>query len=561
MVNLLRSGLVSLGSFARDRFLWKTRRARTIQAQFLKQLLTEQASTTLGRDYKLSHIESIQQFQQNIPILPYDGYEPYVMRAARGEERVMTQERPVYFNITSGTTTGRQKFIPITKRFQRTLTRANLTATGFMEGALQRRGRPFGKLLITNGSYISGTTEGGIPYGNGSAGALRLGNSLYGQIFAQPYGALQIKDSPSRHYVCLLFALQEPELCGIAANFPMLHLRTCKYLEDWGPDLVASIDRGIIPASCQLSPELRAELSAGLRPNPTRARELARILERDGRLTPIGVWPQLSYVVTSRGGTSDFYFERFPPYFGQTSIFGVLFASAESYFSIYPDFDTDGSILAIESGFYEFIPEERWDDENPKTLLCHELTVGARYRILFTNYSGFYRYDNGDVVEVLGYHHEAPIIVFRFRRGGLISSTSEKTTEAHLTTTMQLLQQEFGQILDDFCVTLSENDIPAQYILNIELLAEKALPDKQYFLRRFDDRLQEVNPNYATKRADVVPPPRLHVLAPGSFAAIRQRQLAKGMPDSQLKYPHISEDRKLVAGLEVLEIVRLEAQT
>lgn len=557
MVNLLRSALASLGCFARDRFLWKTRRASAIQAQYLKQLLSEQASTVLGQDYNLTSINSIRQFQQQIPILPYDGYEPYVMRAARGEARVMTQERPVYFNITSGTTTGRQKFIPITQRHQRTLTRANLTVTGFLEAALLRRGKSFGKLLITNGAFISGHTEGGIPYGNGSAGALRLGNALYNQIFAQPYAALQIKDSPSRHYVCLLFALQVPDLCGIIANFPMLHLRTCQFLESWGADLIASIAAGTIPDAIAIAPELRAELAAALRPNPTRAAELSRILDRDGRLTPTGIWPQLGYIATSRGGTSDFYFERFAPYFGNTPVFGTLFASAESYFSIYPDFDTDGSILSIESGFYEFIPEDQWDAETPKTLLGHELTIGARYRVLFTNYSGFYRYDNGDVVEVLGYCNEAPIIVFRFRQGGLISSTSEKTTEAHLTTTMQLLQQEFGSILDDFCLTLSERDIPAQYILNIELVANRQLHDSQHFLRRFDDLLQQVNPNYATKRADVVPPPCLHILAPGSFAIVRQRQLDKGMPDSQLKYPHISEDRTLVAGLDVREVIRL----
>ncbi len=556
MVNLLRSALVSLGGFARDRFLWKTRRASATQAQFLKQLLREQADTALGREYGLARINSIRQFQQQVPVLPYEGYEPYVLRAARGEARVMTQERPIYFNITSGTTTGRQKLIPITKRFQRTLTRANLTATGFLDAALLRRGKSLGRLFFTNSGYTSGLTEGGIPYGTGSAGALRLGKSLYSQIFAQPYAASQIKDSSSRHYVCLLFGLQVRDLCGTVANFPMLHLRTCNYLETWGPKLVASIERGEIPHWCELASELRTELSAQLRPNPTRARELADILERDGHLTPIGAWPDLGYVATSCGGTSDFYFERFGPYFGKTPVFGTLFASAEAYFSIYPDFDTDGSILAIESGFYEFIPEDQWEAENPKTRLGHELIVGACYRILFTNYSGFYRYDNGDVVEVLGYCNAAPIIVFRFRRGGLISSTTEKTTEAHLTTTLQLLQQEFGSVIDDFCLTLSENDIPAQYILNIELVEGKTLPDEQYFLRRFDELLQAVNPNYATKRADVVPPPCLHVLAPGSFAMVRQRQLARGMPDSQLKYPHISEDRTLVAGLAVVEAVR-----
>jgi len=37
-----------------------------------------------------------------------------------------------------------------------------------------------------------------------------------------------------------------------------------------------------------------------------------------------------------------------------------------------------------------------------------------------TNYSGFYRYDIGDVVEVLGFYEQAPLLVFRHRRGGLL---------------------------------------------------------------------------------------------------------------------------------------------
>jgi len=54
------------------------------------------------------------------------------------------------------------------------------------------------------------------------------------------------------------------------------------------------------------------------------------------------------------------------------------------------------------------------------------------------------------------------------RRGGL-SSTTEKTTEFHVTQVMQALQQEFSLPLEDFCITLSENDVPAHYLVNIEL--------------------------------------------------------------------------------------------
>ena len=43
----------------------------------------------------------------------------------------------------------------------------------------------------------------------------------------------------------------------------------------------------------------------------------------------------------------------------------------------------------------------------------------------------------------------------------------------------------------------------------------------------------------------------------GSFDIIRQRQIEKGIPDYQLKFPHISEDRNFMDGLTAIEEVQL----
>ncbi|HEY9807119.1 MAG TPA: GH3 auxin-responsive promoter family protein, partial [Candidatus Obscuribacterales bacterium] len=252
-----------------------------------------------------------------------------------------------------------------------------------------------------------------------------------------------------------------------------------------------------------------------------------------------------------------FYFERFPDYFGDTPIFGAVYSSAEGMFSIYHDVDNDGSVLAVESGFFEFVPEEQWGVEHPRTLLATEVQSGQRYRILTTNYGGFYRYDIGDVVEVLGFYEQAPLIAFRHRCGGLLSSTTEKTTEFHATQVMQSLQQEFDVALEDFCLTLSANEFPARYLANIELAPGENLGDPALFLARFDRKLQELNTHYEISRRDPIPPPRLRILRLGSFAILRQRHLDQGIPDSQLKFPHISEDRNFLSGLELEREIRL----
>jgi hypothetical protein len=556
MANVLLPLLTTVAEQARANFVKKTRRTLSVQEQFLRRLLQAYKMTEWGRLYGLKDIKTIDRFREQIPVLPYSSYQPYTDRIAQGEKNILTPDPVVYFNMTSGSTS-RAKMIPITQRFQNSLGWANLTCIGFLAEALRSRGLSFGKLLITNSPQLLGRTSGGIDYGPGSTGVLRMGKFLYEQLFAHPYDTLKPDDSLARHYVCLLFALRDPLMRGMAANFPMLILRTCTYLEEYSEDLIQDLESGEIANWLKLEPEIRARLERLLSPAPTRAAQLREILHSVGRLTPKLVWPNLSYVATARGGTSDFYFQRFPSYFEDTPGFGAVYASAEGTFSIYPDLNNDGSILAIETGFFEFIPEDQWEAEHPKTLLATEVKPGEHYRILMTNYSGFYRYDIGDVVEVVGFYESAPLLVFRYRRGGLLSSTSEKTTEAHVTAVMQALQQEFGLPLEDFCITLSENELPARYLVNIEIAPDRTLENPQLFLRRFDDKLKEIHPYYEVKRRNLVPSPYLRILAAGSFSIVRQRQLKRGIPDSQLKFPHISEDRQFLAGLVVEQEVKL----
>lgn len=551
MINLLPA-LVTLAKATKANFVRKTRSTLAVQEQFLRSILIRHQRTEYGQKYGLSDIKTIAQFQEQVPVLPYSSYEPYIERMTKGEPNILVADPVVYFSVTSGST-GAKKMIPVTVRFQNSLRRSNLTSIGFLSDALRSRGRQFGKTLITNTGQIYGRTSGGIECGLASAGVFRMNPLLYSQIFAHPPQTPMITNSLARHYVCLLFALRSASTRAIAANYPMLILRTCAYLEQYAEHFIHDLETGTIANWLTLEPELRSRLEQQWLPDPQRADQLKRVLQLQERLTPQHAWEGLSAIVTARGGTSDFYFERFPEYFDDIPVFGAVYASAEGNLGVYPDVNVDGSVLAIESGFFEFVPPDQWESDHPKTLLATEVKVGECYRILMTNYSGFYRYDIGDVVEVVGFYHQAPLIVFRYRAGGLLSSTSEKTTEFHATQVMQGLQREFGITLEDFCITLSEYEFPARYLVNIELAAHQILSDPQAFLCSFERRLREANASYAFKRPDLIPSPRLRILAPGSFAMLRQRQLKKGIPDSQLKFPHISEDRNFLVGLTVLQ--------
>jgi hypothetical protein len=139
----------------------------------------------------------------------------------------------------------------------------------------------------------------------------------------------------------------------------------------------------------------------------------------------------------------------------------------------------------------------------------------------------------------------------------LLSSTTEKTTEFHVTQVMQQLQQEFGIHLEDFCITLSAQESPARYLVNVELTEDSTLTNPVAFIGRFDELMGAYNDPYKTARRSDVPPPQLRILAAGSFAQVRQQRVDRGMFDSQLKIPHISEDRRYLADLTVVRSVDL----
>ena len=536
-------------------FTRKLNQVTTTQANFLRSLMAFHQDTELGRALNLADIKTVDQFRQQISRSSYSHYEPYFERAALGEKNVTSPEPIIFMNLSSGST-GNQKLVPITRRSQRKRAYANQVALGFAVAAAKRQKISLGKTLITGSANPIGQTSGGIVYGHVSGNQLRSNhNWLVQSIYAQPFEALLLSDTLARNYICLLFALQNPNLTIISGIFPIILLQLCIYLEKYAEALIDDLGRGEIADWIALEPELRGKLQQQFVAAPERAKQLSQILKLEGRLLPKHVWPNLALLLTARGGPSDFYFERFPEYFGDLPIFGGTYATSEAVIGSHWDFNTDGAILSIESNFFEFIPADQWDEDNPNTLLPHEVEVGHFYRLLITNYSGFYRYDLGDVIEVVGFFEQVPLITFRYRQGGALSAITEKTTEYHVVQVMTKLQEAHSLKIEDFCITVSGDLIAPYYGLNIELPPDARLEQPERLLTHFDQILQTVNTSYALKRAkNDITPPHIYVLKPGSFAVLRQQKLKQSASEAaQAKLPHISGDRNFLKDVEIIQ--------
>jgi len=86
-----------------------------VQQEMLMKLLKRAKDTEWGEQYNYSSIKSIEQFQQTVPLQDYESIKPYVDRLRKGEKNLLWPGDIKWFAKSSGTTSDKSKFIPVSK--------------------------------------------------------------------------------------------------------------------------------------------------------------------------------------------------------------------------------------------------------------------------------------------------------------------------------------------------------------------------------------------------------------------------------------------------------------
>lgn len=111
----------------------------------------------------------------------------------------------------------------------------------------------------------------------------------------------------------------------------------------------------------------------------------------------------------------------------------------------------NGSVVAYNSFFYEFIQVSGDKLENRSPKLLDELEMGERYCVVVTTNAGLYRYNTNDIVEVTGFYHKIPIVKFVGRINNFSDIVGEKLKNSFVE----------KQVL----TTLEENNIKGEFLL------------------------------------------------------------------------------------------------
>jgi hypothetical protein len=472
----------------------------------------------------------------------------------KGENNVLLKEKVVFFGITSGTTNV-PKFIPVTKTSRRK--KSKVMDLWLYYTLKDHPGSLNGKALIIMSPAIEGYAESLVPYGSESGDAYRHMPRFVSKHYALPYEVFCIKDYEARYYTILRFGI-EANVTNIGTMNPLTILVLCQKIDKYARDIIEDINSGRINQSMNIEPELRSALEKRLKSNPARAKELERLLIEKGSLLPKDFWPNIELIECWTGGTVGLYLKEVIKYFPEDiNVRDFGFVATEARCSIPVSDNGPSGVLTVDANFYEFIPEEDREKENPRYLTAEKLEKGKRYYIIITTMSGLYRYDIDDIIRVTGFDNNTPVIEFVQKGKNVSSATGEKLYESQVISAINNAKELTGIDVDFFCCCL-EWQIPPTYSFLVEFASEPDGHQKRHFLNTVENSLGDINMEYKTKRlSQRLGDPKLKVLEKGSFEKFRKARLSVLRHDSQFKAAHLRSDFDIPPEFKIIEEIAL----
>ncbi len=86
----------------------------TVQSALLSQFVNTARHTEWGRIHNFGNVRNAAHFAQNVPIQDYETLKPYINRMMYGERDVLWAGQVSWFSKSSGTTSDKSKYIPVT---------------------------------------------------------------------------------------------------------------------------------------------------------------------------------------------------------------------------------------------------------------------------------------------------------------------------------------------------------------------------------------------------------------------------------------------------------------
>jgi hypothetical protein len=247
------------------------------------------------------------------------------------------------------------------------------------------------------------------------------------------------------------------------------------------------------------------------------------------------------------------YLRRLPELFGESPVRDLGYMASEGRGATPLVNSGAGGVLNLTSHFFEFVPQEQYGDPHAEFLTCDQLESNHEYYIYFTTSAGLYRYDICDMLRVVDFYRNTPVVQFVRKGQGITSLTGEKLTESQVTAALiQVVDREPSGV-QHFTACPEMADVP-YYALYVETTDDANREQLRRFAQGIDRALCALNMEYEAKReSQRLGPPVVKRVAPGSYQLLRQRRVAEGAPEAQVKIPQLSPNMRFGDQLTVLD--------
>jgi len=513
-------------------FLRAHHRTRQVQDAVLGELIALHAQTAFGRDHGFASIRNYEDFTSAVPVGNYETLRPYMDRVFQGEPTALlpSGEEVLMFSQTSGTT-GRPKYIPVTRRFLGHMRRGwNV----FGLRALQDHPAGWLRAILQISSPMCETrSPTGLPCG-AISGLLAAGQKrIVRRMYVVDPETSSAGDSEARYYGTLRCGLARDVGVITTAN-PSSTIRLIETGQAHAERLIRDVADGTLSPPGELPVELARKVR--FRPDGPLARRMARGIERDGELRPTHFW-NVALLTNWTGGTLKLYLGRLRELFGDVPIRDIGLLASEGRFSLPIADNTPAGLAEITGNFLEFIPAEDIDSKDPPTLRADELEVGGEYFLVVTNYAGLWRYNIDDRVRVVDMFGRSPVFEFLSRGLHTANITGEKITEYQVVEAMRLAAGRVGWTVDRF-VMQGRFARPPYYELRIESAGGISV---EKLAESMDGFLCELNVEYRSKRGSGrLGPIRPKLLPDGTLDEMEAERIrARGGRAEQYKHQYL----------------------
>lgn len=473
------------------------------QEDVFQDLLRHGAFTSFGKEYDLKSVKTMDQFRERVPVMDYEDLKPYIMRMMNGEQNVLWPTEIKWFAKSSGTTSDKSKFIPVS--FEA------------LEGCQFKGGRD----MLTFYCHNNPNTK--IFEGKG----LILG------------GSHQVNPANKSSYCGDLSAVLMNNL-----PFWVNLLRTPKQkialLDDWEIKLE------------QMAQATVNENVTSISGVPTWAMVLMdRLLELKGTNNMLDIWPNLELYM--HGGVSfEPYRREFQHRIPSNQMqYMESYNASEGFFGIQSTSNQDGMLLMLDYGvYYEFMPVSELGNKNGKTYTLDEVEVGVNYALIISTSAGLWRYMIGDTIEFTSKRPytfkitgRTKLFINTFGEELMINNAEKAIAEASNLTNSVVRDYTAGPIY-------FQQGSKAGHEWLIEF--DKEPTDLAQFQTILDQTLKQVNSDYEAKRQGdlALHPPQIRVCNHGTFHTWLKNKNKLG---GQHKVPRLSNNRVILE--EILDLI------